>query len=425
MAEATVTLDHAPSKGTANGLTMSMAWRNLWRNKRRTWLTAGAIAFASWLVSFAMTMQAGVYGDWITLATGMYVGNAEVTRSDFISDGKLEQSIAEATALKRQIEAMGGVSVHPRLQGFALISVGERSFGGLLMGVEIAREASEFTIYDTLTQGALPVASDEVVIGETLARNLGATVGEEVVVLGTAKEGGVAALALTVSGLFRTGQADFDRTFLMTHLTTVQQGFEFGDEVHSLVLNYASKEDIDQRTLEIDALMPAGVVARSWKAIMPEVVQGIELDRIGGVFVFGMILILVTFSVVNTFLMIVYERTREFGMLLALGMRPWMIVRQVQLEAALIWLVGVGIGVGFSLVLTTILNQVGIPFGAVADTFKGVAGGVALPERLVPGFTLNAFVIAPAVLLVGTQIAAFVAGVRVNWLQPVAALRSE
>ena len=422
MVETTAALAQAPRAGMAGGLTLPMAWRNLWRNTRRTWLTAGAIAFASGLVSFFMALQAGTYGHLVEIATGMYAGNAQVSRRDFIDDGKLEQSIEEVTTLKRQIEAVGGVSVYPRLQGFSLVSVGERSYGGLLMGVEIAREATEFGIYDTLTQGALPVASDEVVIGETLARNLGATVGEEIVILGTAKEGGVAALALTVSGLFNTGQPDFDRTFLLTHLTTVQQGFEFGDEAHTLVLDYASKEDINRRTREIDALMPAGIVARSWEAIMPEVVEAIELDRIGGVFMNSVILILVTFGVVNTFLMIVYERTREFGMLLALGMRPWMIVRQVQLEAALIWVVGAGLGIGCILVLTAILSQVGIPIGGITEQMKI---GIGVPDRIFPAFAASAFLIAPIVLLVGTQVAAFVAVVRVNWLQPVAALRSE
>jgi ABC-type lipoprotein release transport system permease subunit len=423
MAEGALAAEHTAGRGNAaRGLTLPIAWRNLWRNKRRTWLTAGAIAFASWLVSFGMTIQVGMYGDWIEITTGLFTGHAEVTRTDFIRDSKLEQTIPDATALMREVEATGDVTVMPRLQGFALVSVGERSFGGLVLGVDLVKEASQFSVYDTLIDGVLPVATDEVIIGETLARNLGAKVGDEIVVLGTAKEGGVAALALTVSGLFNSGQADFDRTFLFTHLSTVQNGFAFGDEAHSLVLQYRSSDELRQRTSAVADMLPAGVEARTWEAVLPDLVQGIELDRVTGNIMYGMVLLLVTFSVVNTFLMIVYERTREFGMLLALGMRPWAIVRLVQLEAAFIWLVGAGLGVAISLLITAVLSEVGIPLEGMEEMVQGM---MLMPEAIYPGFSLFSFTLAPLVLLVGTQIAAFVASVRVNWLSPVTALRMD
>ena len=126
-------------------------------------------------------------------------------------------------------------------------------------------------------------------------------------------------------------------------------------------------------------------------------VQGIELDRVSAMLFYGFILVLVTFSVVNTFIMIVFERTREFGMLLALGTHPGVIVRQVLLEA------------------------VGIPLGDMAE----MAQQYYMPDRLYPANSLASLTLAPVVLLIGTQIAALAATGRIWRMRPVEALRAE
>jgi ABC-type antimicrobial peptide transport system permease subunit len=134
-----------------------------------------------------------------------------------------------------------------------------------------------------------------------------------------------------------------------------------------------------------------------------------------------MILVLVTFSVVNTFIMIVFERTREFGMLLALGMRPWRIIRQVQLEAMLVWMVGAILGLVLSSIVVGYVATVGIPLSG----FEEMAAQLYIDDRLYPAFSLASLLTAPMVLLVSTQIAAFVATLQIRHLRPVEALRAE
>jgi putative ABC transport system permease protein len=420
MAESTLPAAQA-TKTAARGLTWPMAWRNLWRNRRRTWLTAGGITFATLLVTMAMALQAGSYGSMIDNATALFNGHAEISRTDYIADSKLEQTIGGATEIIRTLSAMPGLVAAPRAQSFVLASVGERSFGGLIFGVDFAAEEQVVDFFDRVIEGGLPLESDEVLIGEVMARNLGANIGDEFVLLGTAKEGGIAALALRVSGIFRSGQVEFDRAFMFTHLTTVQNGFALGDEVHSIVLRFNEPDTVLAQSAAISSQMPPGVVARSWHETMPEVLQAIELDRVSGQIMYGMILILVTFSVVNTFLMIVFERTREFGMLLALGMRPWGIIRQIQLEALMIWFVGAALGLIASNLIVGYLANVGIPLAGMEE----LATQFYMDDRMYPAISLASLFTAPLVLLVGTQIAAFVATFRIRHLNPVTALRSE
>lgn len=411
--------DHPSSR--ARGFTLVMAWRNLWRNPRRTWLTAGGIAFASCLVTMSMALQVGSYQSMISSATSFYLGHAQINHQDYELEEKLEQTIAAATELMRQLDSIAGVRVAPRAQAFALASVGDRSFGAAVVGVDFAAESKVVSFFDRVQQGVLPVADDEVVIGETMARNLGAGIGDELVLLGTAKEGGIGALALRVSGLFRSGQIELDRTLVFTHLATVQNGFGLGDEVHALVLRFDDVDEVVAYKDEIDALLPPQAVFRPWQQLLPEVVQGIELDRVTALLFYGAILVLVTFSVVNTFIMVVFERTREFGMLLALGTKPGMIMRLVQAEAFMMWTLGTAIGLLLSNIVVGWAAAVGIPLGGLEEMMQQYY----MPTRLYPAISIGSITLAPMVLLLGTQLAALLVTLRIHRLHPVSALRAE
>ena len=421
MAEQTLPLPgQATDTASGGGIYLRMAWRNLWRNRRRTWLTASGIAFAIFLVSIGISFQAGSYSNMIDNATGMFLGQMQISHQDYVEDETLENTVLDATALLRQLRQDFAVKVAPRVQGFALVSVGERSFGGLTVGVDFAAEQQVVNFFRNLKDGELPESADEVLIGVTLARNLGAAVGDELVVPGTAKEGGVAALALTISGTFRSGQPELDRTLLFAPLATVQNGFGLGDEIHQFVLRTDDLDSLEQTRQAMEQALPEQLAVRAWPQLLPELVQSIELDKISARLMYGVILILVTFSVVNTFLMIVFERTREFGMLLALGMRPGAIVSQVLLEASFMWVLGTTVGLLLSVAIIGYFAGAGVPLAGMEE----LAEQYYMSDRLYPGLSPEVFYVAPVVLLVGTQLAALVATFRIRRLQPVVALRA-
>jgi len=403
------------------GLTWTIAWRSLWRNGRRTWLTISGIAFACLLVTFGMATQSGSYAGMIDTTTQFYTGQAQIVHPAYPAESKLEQTVPNVTSLLHQLHQIPALRASARAQAFALVSVGERSFGGMVVGVDFAAEREIVSFYDSLSKGSYPASSNEVMIGAVMARNLGASVGDEIVVLGAAKEGGMGALALMVSGEFESGQVELDRTLLFTHLSTLQGGFELADEAHAIILATHDTASMVALGSTVKAKLPSGVLYRDWQALLPDVVQGIEIDRISAAFMYGAILILVSFSVINTFVMIVFERTREFGMLLALGMRPAQIMLQVQAEALCMWFLGTVIGLALSTALIGWLAVEGIPIG----DFQDMAGGFFLPERMYPAMTWESLVLAPVVLLAGTQLGAFFSTLRLRRLRPVTALRAE
>lgn len=430
-ADVTASLDAAqpPALGTAQGdaaklgLAAAVAWRNLWRNRRRTWLAVGGVAFATALVQFSMSLQLGGYAAQIEAATDFFVGHAQIQRSDYLEQARIEQTLVGVTALVRSLEARPDVlAVAPRVEAFALASVDERSFGVQVLGMDAARERRTVGFLRRIAEGRMAAAADEVVLGSALARNLGAGLGDELVVLGAGKEGGVAALAASVSGIFDSGILELDRSLMLAPIDAVQSAFGLGDEAHSLVLRSTDPLAGAELVRSLNAELPLGAKARNWDAVLPDLHQGIELDRLSSVFLYAIIILVVTFSVVNTFIMTVFERTREFGLLRAIGMRPGALIGMVQLEALCIWLLGVGLAFALMVPVIGWLSSYGLYLG---EELSQVGSNLFLPDRIHPRLGWAVSLTAPAIMLGGVQLAALAPALRIRRLQPVAALRAQ
>ena len=402
-----------------------LAWRNLQRNKSRTWLTAGGIGFSVLLVSFAMSMQSGSYEIMIDSATRYFSGHGQVSDASSIDQPRFERTVPNAAALQAELETIVGLSVMPRVQAFAVVSMGEKSLGGMVMGVDFAAETRFLDIYDNVIEGQIPRASDEALIGSSMARNLGARVGDELIVLGSGKQGAVAAAIFIIAGIVETGQVELDRTLVFAPIAGVADAFYLQDEAHMLLLMVENLSQLGAIGSQIESKLAAPLTLQTWQQLMPMIEQSIELDKAGAQLFYSLLLILVVFAVVNTFVMVLFERTREFGLFMALGMRPWQVIGQVQFEALLLSLLGVGLGLVLALPLINYLGAVGIPLEHMGGEEAARQMQMGSFDRLFPKATLASLLTAPMVMIVGTQLAAFVSTVRVRGIHPVSALRVE
>ena len=193
-----------PARRAVGAALVTMAWRNLWRVRRRTWLTAGGVGFAVFLVVFTRSIQIGSLATMVEMATGQMTGHVQVQHPDYLEDPRMRHTVGGLAAVTETLAGRPGVrAVAPRGTAFALVSAesetvegsflrgaspsrspAERSFGAQVVGIDPAVE------FATLSKRALPGGwplerSGEALMGSALARNLGAEVGTEVVVLGT------------------------------------------------------------------------------------------------------------------------------------------------------------------------------------------------------------------------------------------------
>ena len=408
--------------GRQRSLAGPIAWRNLWRNRRRTLLSAGAIAFSVALLSFAMSMQGGSYATMIDNATHLLHGHLQLQRVGYVDDPRIEDAIDNAAARLAAVRTVSGVATAtPRIAAFALVSGNDRSYGAQLLGVDPAGERALSRLPTMLAEGRYIESGAEAYAGRMLARNLGVSVGDQIVVLGTATDGGVAALAVTLVGTFDSGVAELDRQLLEIPLPVVAEAFAMHDAVHAIVVRAESVALAPAVARALRKDLPEGEAVLEWQTLIPELAQAITLDRAFGEILFGILAAVVTIGVLNSFLMTVFERTREFGMLMAIGMRSRSIMALLQTEALLLSSLGCAIGVAVGVPLVLWVSRIGIPVGDASAAMQVFH----LADRLYPALNASAIVRPVVLLMVCTQLAALLPALRVRRLQPVEALRAE
>lgn len=398
-----------------------IGFRNITRNRRRTGLTVGGIAFAVLLVGLAVALQDGGYAMQRQISTDLLTGHLQVSHPSWPVDADVSQLVKDVEATTQRLVAVPGITmVTPRLQMSALVSYGERSAAGQVIGFDLRRETSVTLLLKRLRDGRLPENDGEIALGLGLVRHLGIQLGDEVVVLGADPEGSMAAMALTLSGVIESGMPDLDRALAVVRYEALAQALSVKDAAHLLVLRTDNPLHAVQLTETVAAMLTEGQHLRSWQQILPEIESAIELDRLGGYIFFALVLFLVCFSVANTFVMVIFERTREIGMLRSLGMQPWSIIGLLQIEAAGLWMLGVLTGLVLAIPLLLWLKTEGLYLG---ESLEATMTQMYMPARMYAELSPRSLFATPAVLLVTTQLAALVPALRVRRIQPADAMR--
>jgi len=411
-------------------VTAVLAWRNLWRHSRRTWLTVGAMIFCNTLLVFLISLQLGSYQMMIENTLNSFSGHLQIQHASYNDDQKIHQSVPNVEQLAQRVRLQLGLeSVAARGMAFALASSEQRSFGIQLVGVQPQFEASVSTLPGLVSEGRYlgdPGAA-EIVIGATLAMNLKVTVGDELTFLGSGLDGSFAAGVATVVGIVKTGFDQVDRSVAEVPLAWFQEVFSMGDAGHSVVVRLPSLTAVDASVASLrqfiagsDERVGAALAVLDWNTLEPGLQQAIQSDMTSAWFMYGVLILLVAFSVLNTQLMSVLERTREFGVMLALGTRPGRLARLVGLETFIMATLGLAIGVLLGGLLSLYLSYAGFYYPGMEE----MAARFNLPDRMYPQISLLSLFWGPATVFVGAMLAAIYPATRLFSLQAVAAMRA-
>ncbi|HEW98477.1 MAG: ABC transporter permease [Candidatus Parabeggiatoa sp. nov. 3] len=407
---------------------LRLAWRNIWRHPRRSGLTIAAIAFAAFLLVFMITLQLGSYDMMIENNLSVLTGHFQVQRQGYLDKPKMRSTIAEAQSLAETLRKINGIlDIAVRANGFALVASEQRTYGTQIIGVETAHETQLSTIPKRIQSGQF-LSSDnaqEVIIGEALARNLKVKVGDELTFLGSGYDGSIAAAVLPIVGIFNSGLSEIDRGLIEMPLTTFQEIFSMGESAHILVGMVKNFNDLETVLANLTGFknlsgLTTDLVVLDWNALVPGLRQMIEADKINGWFMYGCLILIVTFSILNTFLMAVLERTREFGVMLALGTKPLFIGKLVILESCLLTLVGLAIGLLFGTAITLYYYVYGFSYPGMAE----LGAEFGLSDTITPQLSILAFTLGPTAILVFTLIASLYPALRIRLLKPVDAMKS-
>ncbi|MDH3552285.1 MAG: FtsX-like permease family protein [Gammaproteobacteria bacterium] len=406
-------------------LVFRLAWRNLWRHPRRTWLTTAAMMFSNTLLVFMISLQFGMYGLMIDNTLQAFTGHLQIQAPGYKDDQKIRQTVADIVPLAESLRAeLPSVSIAARGTAFALVSSEERSYGIAVFGVEPAYEPDVSTIPGLVSEGRFlgDIDAPEIIIGAALARNLRAGLGDELTVLGSGRDGSFAAAVVDIVGIFDSGIADVDRSITEIPLGLFQDVFYMDGSGHQIVINAGSIDGVAELQSKVGSLLPAGqdLVVHDWDALQPGLKQAIKADMSSAFLMYGILVILVAFSVLNTQLMSVLERTHEFGIVMSLGLTPGRLGRLVLLETAIMGALGLVLGAVLGGLVTSWFSVNGFAYPGMEE----LASKFNLPARFFPQVSPLTLLVGPAVVFLFTLLAAVYPALRLHRLQPVEAMRA-
>ncbi len=381
--------------------------------------------FSNGLLIFAISLQLGSYDMMIDNSLQAYSGHLQLQHARYLDQPKMRYALDDVNSIAERLRAELKLdSISARAAGFVLASSVERSYGLQIIGVDPVHEPLVSTLPGLVKQGRYlePGAAGEIVIGAVLARNLKAGLGDELTFIGSGYDDSFAAGIVKVVGIFESGIADLDRALAQVDLEYFQEAFAMRDRGHSLTVRAQHIDDVESLQTEIATLLKLQetVSLRHWDELQPGLRQAIQTDMASNSFMYIVLVVLVAFSVLNTQLMSVLERTREFGTMMALGLQPARLARLVILETALMTALGLVLGIAVGLVINLYLSRVGFSYPGMDE----VALKFNLPERIYPEISMASMTLGPVAVAVGSLLAALYPALRLYLLTPIEAMRA-
>ena len=331
-----------------------IGWRNLGRHRKRTVLTALGLAVGYFACVFLVGWTAGIQSQMVENATSLVSGQIEINDAEYRPERSLYDTIggregADVEALLRAIDADEAVvAAAPRVYSGGLVSSGESTSAGSLLGVDPEREVALTRFLDDLVAGVLPVAGrNELLVGDEMGRQLEVGVGDEIVLVGSGADGSMANDLFTVAGIFRTGLLEFDASTAVMPIGDLQALIVLDPgRIHEIVVATADPWVATETAARLAGVLDTAarpVAVTPWTELNPAMVEYVAL----GESMYWVILLIVfsiaLFGVANTMLMATFERRREFAVMLALGSTPWAIVKTVLFEALAIGVVSLAL----------------------------------------------------------------------------------
>ena len=332
-----------------------IGWRNLGRHRRRTLVTALGLGVGYFAVMFMVGWAEGISTELVQNATSLVSGQIEIHDVGYRPERTLYETIGgragvDVEELLRAVEADPSVvAAAPRAYASGLVSSGESTSAGMLLGVDPERETALTRFLDPLFSGRLPLAGrNEAVVGEEMARQLAVGVGDELVVVASGADGSMANDLYTVTGVFRTGLLEFDASTMVMPVADLQTLVVLGPRrIHEIAIGAADPTEADAVAERLAANLGAPareMLVAPWTELNPVLAQYVALaDAMYWIFIV-LIFSVASFGIANTMLMATFERRREFAVMLALGASPRSVVGTVLSEAVAIGVIGLGLG---------------------------------------------------------------------------------
>lgn len=399
-----------------------LAWRNLLRHRRRSLITVAAVAIGVATLTFLWAFIDGINAQMVDNSTRYFTGDAQLHARGYQDDPGPERVMEDAgPVLDAARLDPAVVAATPRLEGTALASSGEKARGVRLVGVDPATEAAVSDLDETVVDGAALAAGEPgVLVGSALARALGVAPGQEIVLVGQGFDGSVAAVRLPVRGVFRTRVDALDGHLVVAPMDAVRGFFVAPEAATAVALRLRDRRTLAETQARLAARLGPGYEVAGWPQLLPSLPGMLRFHDVMGYVVLAVFFVTVGVAVANPVLMAVLERTREFGVLLALGAGQARVVGLVLAESMMLGALGVTLGNGLGLAITALFSRIGIDLGAFEAGLRTMPG---LSGIVYPVLSSQRSLLITGLVFALSLLAALYPAAKAAGLEPVAALR--
>jgi ABC-type lipoprotein release transport system permease subunit len=401
---------------------LTVAFRNLLAHRRRTLLTIGAIAVGLASLIFLWGFNEGLHRNMLGNFQKAIIGSIQIHHDGFFQHPKLSKAISNPLRVVESLEHAGISDYSMRLESFGLAASDFTTQGVMLIGMDPLREQRVTELPERIGIGRFLTPDDEytLILGATTANNLQVRLGDEVIIIGYDRYGAMVAESFTLIGIITSGEMGLDKGMAITSLATLQEMVDLNDQVTTFAISSEEKL-IPSLVSELEqSLQGEPLEIMPWYTMFPVMKEWVTLHN-GFLYLFlGVVLFIVLAGQLNTLLISMLERTREFGVLMAIGTTGFQIAGILLIEGVVIGILGMILGIilGFVIVYVTGL------YGIDLSILLGSTSRFYVDPLIHPHLKLDHLGITSGIILLASVFAGIYPAWRASLLQPVEAIRN-
>lgn len=399
-------------------LIAKLAWRNLWRNYRRTLIMLAAIIVGVWAMIFMTALMRGMVNNAVENGLEAFVGHMQIHHENYLQDPSINNSMPPPSE-ELQVALKNAEAWTERVRVPAVVGSERESRGVTLMGIDPEKEARVSFLAHSIEQGRyLETGTDNgIVIGKKLAEKLDTDLGKRIVIMSQDPENNIVDIGARIVGIFEADLSATEEQFVFMGLQSTQEFLQLDNRISEIEILGKDFRELETLRATIAHKVETPIELRTWDELQAWLAS--MLDVMDGFTLVWMLVVFIalSFGLINTLVMAVFERTREFGLMLALGMKPQIILFQVLCEAIFLLVLGLAIGTGAAWMTIQPL-EAGIDVSAFAQGMEMM--GVS--AVLYPALYLKDIVTANLVVIVLGVLASLLPAIKAAHLNPVQSL---
>ena len=337
-----------------------IAWRNIWRNKTRTIITVLAIVVAVFLSTVMTSMQEGTYSKMIDNMVKFYSGYLQIHQPDYWENKTINNTFVPSDSLLDIINSTPGVtSIAVRLESFTLLSTGDETKGAALIGIDPVKEDQLTNLSHWIDTGTYLNADDDgILVAVNLAKNIKAKVGDTLILISQGYHGASAAGLFPVKGILKFASPQLNNFGAYIEINHAREFFSADHLATSAVIMIDNGKKTHAVKKALKNKLGSQYSVMTWDEMQPELKQMIQADRSGGIVMKAILYLIIGFGIFGTVIMMISERKRELGVMVAIGMQKTRLATIMLVETVYIGMVGIILGFAISLpIIATFVNH--------------------------------------------------------------------